>query len=296
VPGNRSSPRGNGEKTRSGAGAADAETRRPLGGPLRLTTTEWECILPCGDFLIGRDPTCRVFVDDPLASREHARLSVAAEGAKIVDAASANGVFVNNVRISKPRRLFHGDRLLVGATEIRITSAALPAVRSAPPEERPTLSEVRERPQPLVTVRAEAVEVLGRVAERLLAAGQLEKAKTVLVDQLIRILNGARSGLALPSSLCSLAARYALKLATALHDGNWVDYTIELHLRGRCAMAPETLADLVTALENVRQVDQALFHHYAEWLTEAAPRLSGHATEVARRLSRIKLPAARGTR
>jgi hypothetical protein len=251
--------------------------------------------LPCGQFLIGRDPTCRVFVDDPLASREHARLCVQPAGTTITDVGSANGVFVNNVRISEPRHLFHDDRLLVGATEIRVSNAALPAVRSDPPDERPTLSEVRDGPKPLATVRAEAVEVLGRVAERLLAAGQPEKAKTVLVDQLIRILSGARAGLPVPGSLCSLTARYALKLAKALHDGNWVDYTIELHLRGKCPLAPETLADLAIALEDVPHVDRALFRHYADWLTEAAPRLSGHATEVAQQLNRIELPAAHPT-
>ena len=272
------------------AATADAKGRRDLAGTVLLRTSEWECTLAVGEFLIGRDPSCWVYVDDALASREHARLRVGEKGSTIEDAGSANGVFVNSVRVSEPYQLLHGDRLLIGGTEIMVLNASPSQRPSLPPEERPTLTGVPDEKESVATVRAEAVEVLGRVAERLLAAGQAEKARGVLADQLVRLLDGARSGLPLRDDACQLASRYALKLARALPDGKWVDYTVELHLRSERAMTPGILADLVYAIEGLPHVDQDLIRYYADWLRQAAPRLPDYALQVAERLSRVTLP------
>jgi predicted component of type VI protein secretion system len=65
-----------------------------------------------GKSAIGRAPTCDVIIADPLVSREHAHRI--GQEVFIEDLQSANGVYVNNVRIFEPHQLCDGDRILVG--------------------------------------------------------------------------------------------------------------------------------------------------------------------------------------
>ncbi len=282
--------------------SGDAPTGRPpgvpstvnirgaLAGAVALSAPGLDCILNCGQFLLGRDPTCWVCIDDPLASRQHARVIVTPENVIVTDAGSANGVYVNDVKITEPRALFHGDRILVGSTEILLSKARPSQRPSVPPEDRTTLTGVLKEQRSVATVRAGSLDVLGRVAERMLAAGNAERAKVVLTDQLVKLLEGARKGETIREELCESASRYALKFAEALHDGKWVDYTIELHLRtGRC-LAPGTLADLTQALEKVSHVDRDLLARYVAALIDAAPSQAKYAEQVAAQLSRLKLP------
>ncbi|MBF6087048.1 ATP-binding cassette domain-containing protein [Nocardia cyriacigeorgica] len=54
--------------------------------------------LPAGGLAIGRTADNQIVVNDPLASRRHARLVAGSEGLTIEDLGSANGTFVNGVR------------------------------------------------------------------------------------------------------------------------------------------------------------------------------------------------------
>ena len=93
-----------------------------------------------------------------------------------------------------------------------------------------------------------------------------------------------------------LTSRYALRLAGALREGMWIDYTMELHLRAERAMAPDILAELQLVVGRVHRVDHDLFGGYLDWLRAATPRLPGSAARVAEQLARIELPAHRGGR
>ncbi|HQL53150.1 MAG TPA: ATP-binding protein [Phycisphaerae bacterium] len=65
--------------------------------------------------LIGRGST-QVPLTDPTISRRHAQLQAADAGWLLTDLGSANGTYVNGVRIQKPTRLKHGDQIRVGGT------------------------------------------------------------------------------------------------------------------------------------------------------------------------------------
>ncbi len=58
---------------------------------------------------------------DQTISRRHAELRVADGGWMLVDLDSANGTYVNGVRISKPTRLKHGDQIRLGGTLLAYT-------------------------------------------------------------------------------------------------------------------------------------------------------------------------------
>jgi len=62
---------------------------------------------------IGRSLAADVRFDDPTVSRRHALLIRQADGLRVVDDRSLNGVFVNGERVDW-RRLHDGDEIVVG--------------------------------------------------------------------------------------------------------------------------------------------------------------------------------------
>ena len=96
-------------------------------------------LLVPNDVMLGRAATSLEarLGDDPELSRQHARVTRAADGSlTIEDLGSTNGTYVNDEQISAPRSLRPGDRLWIGATtlEVRATPPGeMPARWAAPP-------------------------------------------------------------------------------------------------------------------------------------------------------------------
>jgi sigma-B regulation protein RsbU (phosphoserine phosphatase) len=72
----------------------------------RLTIAE-------GRILVGRHPDCDIVLDVPSVSRQHCAVSVTAEAATVEDLRSRNGTLLNGVPLSTPKRLEHGDELVI---------------------------------------------------------------------------------------------------------------------------------------------------------------------------------------
>lgn len=91
-------------------------------------------------FVVGRDPTCDLTLNDARASRRHAYLRVRDDGtAELHDLESANGTWVNGHRLTGPVALAGGEELRFGDTTI---SATLEPIAS-------TATVVGEVPTPL---------------------------------------------------------------------------------------------------------------------------------------------------
>ncbi len=85
--------------------------------------------------LVGRDPSCEVVVSDGSVSRRHSRLELRSGEWWVVDQGSANGTYVNSLKIAE-LALKNGQELRFGALAFRvdlqedpeatISSAALP--------------------------------------------------------------------------------------------------------------------------------------------------------------------------
>ena len=84
----------------------------------RLRFLLQEVDLPQGDTVIGRSTSCQVTLDDPLVSREHARIRIQGERAFIEDLGSRNGIQVGGQVIEGPCELRDGDRLRIGTQEL----------------------------------------------------------------------------------------------------------------------------------------------------------------------------------
>jgi DNA-binding winged helix-turn-helix (wHTH) protein len=67
-----------------------------------------------GENLIGRDPSCRVWLDIARVSRRHARVVVDADGARLEDLGSKNRTTLGSAPIANQVRLTDGDQIHVG--------------------------------------------------------------------------------------------------------------------------------------------------------------------------------------
>jgi len=74
-----------------------------------------------GVWRIGRDPECEIILTDEAVSRRHATLRVAKDGVELIDHGSRNGVRVNGERMYGTKALAPGDRIKIGAAELRLT-------------------------------------------------------------------------------------------------------------------------------------------------------------------------------
>lgn len=70
--------------------------------------------------MIGRSDDCQIKIPERWVSRQHARIILTDQQTYWVsDLNSSNGTFVNGQRVRSPIQLYHGDRIVIGRTELR---------------------------------------------------------------------------------------------------------------------------------------------------------------------------------
>lgn len=96
-----------------------------------------------GEVRLGRDKTNAVVASDQKVSRHHATLTPKEETYILTDQGSANGTYVNGVRISQPTRLKDKDRLTIGDTTFLFTNRP-PDAQVAPAPSAPSAAASRD--------------------------------------------------------------------------------------------------------------------------------------------------------
>jgi ATP-binding cassette subfamily C protein len=91
-------------------------TASPVDG---LVGTEVLLVPGGAPLTIGRSPDCAFPIADNAMSRRHATVAIEEDAAKIVDAGSANGVFVGDQRVDE-KTLGDGGRFRLGQTEFEV--------------------------------------------------------------------------------------------------------------------------------------------------------------------------------
>jgi DNA-binding winged helix-turn-helix (wHTH) protein len=83
-------------------------------------------ILSEGDNIIGRDPSCGIWLDDPDVSRRHARIRIDSTSGSAVldDLESTNGTLLGRSQVKAPRPLADRDVIRVGPFELRFRNTA----------------------------------------------------------------------------------------------------------------------------------------------------------------------------
>lgn len=249
---------------------------KPLSGPVKLVCGSMELELRHGSLLVGRGPECEIVLDDALVSRLHARVEVSAEGVKVEDLYSTNGVYLNGERIVRARLVHSGDRLFVGSHEITFievpaepisSSPSTPplSARFSPAHEPPTYKSVDTRATPgeiPITARADALDLLGKLARRLANDVKAEQAPRMLGPHLEGILRGAGAGLVVPESLSEIASEYAIDLAHWTGEVRWLDYVVHLHLVTKRMMSSASASALQRSERWVGTMDRSLLEYY----------------------------------
>lgn len=225
-----------------------------------------EIPLAPGTHTIGRSPSCRIVIDDELASREHARLLVSEVSLMIEDLASTNGVFVNDRLIEVPTALEDGDAVLIGTQQLCVfaretTESVAPVMATSVAPVAPPPSDQPHR-RTTTTAKRDVFEGLGRVADRMLAFGRAEVAVQLLGGHLQALLKAARNGRVLSSEVRDSATHYALKLANGASDPAWVDLAVELNVIAKRPMAEESIAKLGVVAGRLGGIDAELFAFY----------------------------------
>ncbi|MEI9940523.1 MAG: FHA domain-containing protein [Pseudomonadota bacterium] len=237
-----------------------------------------------GEILIGRSSNCHLVLDDGLVSRRHAQIIVTEDRITVEDFSSANGVFVNSKRVNGSEALKAGDQLQVGKQQFVVCSVA--RVPAAMPAERrmaetlhgvhvptdPSLAPVSDsradtkaelkQPEVEATQRAEALELLGGVADKVLALGRGEEAERVLSTALSNVLSEVKRGREPPARVVIRAATYAGKLADATAHGKWLDYTIDLYASLRRPIPIELVDQMYAVLRRVDAVNLTALRAY----------------------------------
>jgi hypothetical protein len=160
---------------------------------------------------------------------------------------------------------------------------AVAAPAPLPPVERP-LSKRGDVPS---TARADALKMIGGLADRLAAMGNLEEAAQVLSGHLRRILKGANSGLVVPADVAASAAHHALTLARWTKQPLWADYVVELHLSAHLVMSAVTLASYEEVVAKL-DFDRMLLGYYVEAMIERQHKLD---IDERRRVERLRFLA-----
>jgi len=248
----------------------------------RLRYLQHDVELVDGLFVVGRNDSCQLSVDDPLVSRRHAQLECRDGMVTLVDLGSRNGTLVNGQRIESKVTLHEGDRIGLGSQELTIVVAREPAqssttghvgkltvpqmrVEDVPPAEESSTSSDADR-EPSVIRRLDQFKLLSSVAEKSLALGKAAEAERLLASALGDVIEATRGRRPLPPSLVDQAAKYSAKLASATGKGGWADYVIELYAAQNRPCPAPVIDELYTAFRRVTSVDLPRLRAYIEAL------------------------------
>ena len=87
--------------------------------PYRLILGDREIALAAGDHVLGRSGDATILVDDAGVSRHHARITIRAHSATLLDLGSKNGTIVDGSAIRGPVELTDGAVIVLGATALK---------------------------------------------------------------------------------------------------------------------------------------------------------------------------------
>lgn len=138
------------------------------------------------------------------------------------------------------------------------------------------------------TARAEAIELVGKVALRHAANGDVGEAVRVLSNHLNKLLLNTTGGLVVPELHLDRASEFALELYRWTDNTAWVDYVIDLHLSVQ-ALPSELVLGLLESLLRNHEVkfDRLLLVYLVEKLERKKPAFNGAERDRLTRLDRI---------
>jgi len=224
---------------------------------LRLLLQEFD--LPQGETVLGRSPECQVTIDDPLVSREHAKILVQNDTVICRDLGSRNGSKVNGVPLRGEIPLNDGDRIRIGNQEIVFTKVVVPrrpgrptgSLRHCQKCQTPYVAEAPQCPNCGYAPGAEdtlsgaprpgnldreawSLQMQMELLERALTLGRTTDADRVMGRMAIAIDERLAQGMSVdpPKLLPTLIG--AVRLAAAQGEAQWLRWAFGLLQKAEC--------------------------------------------------------------
>lgn len=110
-----------------------------------------------GEWIVGRQAGCGIFLDSPKVSRKHARIFGGPEAWFVSDAGSTGGTRLNGMKVTDPAAFSPGDQIEVAGFLMVLSENASRAAEAAKPVKSP-VREVPKAPPPKPEKPVEAVE------------------------------------------------------------------------------------------------------------------------------------------
>jgi phosphoserine phosphatase RsbU/P len=158
--------------------------------------------LPESLITIGRASECTVPIRDRFLSRRHAEIVPVSGDWILKDCGSANGTYLNGVRLDSQKVLSSGDRIRLGDSEIIFqmqdllsTSIAVRESPVAPTISIPYRDIVDTQPGP--TIDLDRLRILNALAVELIEDHPLDRLFGFVVDRLLQHLHPSRVAIAL---------------------------------------------------------------------------------------------------
>jgi pSer/pThr/pTyr-binding forkhead associated (FHA) protein len=247
-----------------------------------------------GETLLGRSATCAIVLDDPLVSRTHARIVVRRGTVTIEDLKSANGVLVNGEPLLRARGLSSGDRVVIGEQSFLIFIAtktdpppSSSLERRAQPPSRLRGFSAPERERSEATRKGDAIDLLGSVAEKVLALGRGDEAERILSSYLRNLLQTARVN-GVDAIVAEKAATYAVRLAETTGKGAWVDFTFELYGIVKRPLPGHLVERLYASLRRIAAPSIRPFREYVSLMRRVETKLGPSDRFLMRRIEGLE--------
>lgn len=141
---------------------------------------------------------------------------------------------------------------------------------------------------PHMTEKADALQVLGRLADRAMVMGNYEGAERVLESHLDNLLAASRNDVVISDAQMEAASRYALRLADALQKAKWVDFAVELHLIAGKVMCDWCTTRLALVAPTAPGIDQEQLFFYQEMLKAKLAALSDEERARAEQIIEVR--------
>jgi FHA domain len=241
---------------------------------LRFLLQEFD--LPRGLTVIGRSLDANLTIEDPLVSRQHARITVDDDGGSVEDMSSRNGVRVNGVQIRGPAVLKDGDRVRIGTQDfvfcrvdplgkahskttgvLRLCAkcrlpypremAACPNCESTEQTDEETLSGAFGSENQT----AWSVQLLVEALERALTLGRVGDAERIVRRATAQVEELIAAGGAIEVKAMTALSQQALATTLASNDPTWLLWVLDMYRR----------TDRVPPLEIVDRIAEAAPEH-----------------------------------
>ena len=278
---------------------------------LRFLLQEFDLAL--GTTVIGRSLDCNLTIEDPLVSRQHARIAITGDEATVEDMSSRNGVRVNGVQIKGATPLRDGDRVRIGTQDFvfcrvdpagRGHSKTTGVLRLCAKCRLPYPREMLACPNCEATEQTDeetlsgsfgtenqtawSVQLLVEALERALTLGRVSDAEriarraTAQVEELV-----AAGGVIDAKPLASLAVQ-AVATTLASNDPTWVLWVMDVYRRTSRVPPIEVVEPLADAAAKHAGVVRGSLEELLMHLSQAVRSAKDGEIEALARLEQLR--------